>query len=89
MKEEGVCSANSRTRESAGWIRCCSASKSRPASVAITISPSTTHRGGSSASTAATNSGKYRVSGFSLRLPSSTSSPSRKTIDLNPSHLGS
>src|SRR5437588_12137605 len=55
----------------------------------MTISPSTTQRVGNSAVAAATNSGKYRVIGFSLRLPTSTCPPSRKTIDLNPSHLGS
>ena len=38
---------------------------------------------------ASTTSGKYRVIGRSLRLPISTSSWSRKTIDRNPSHLGS
>ena len=53
------------------------------------ISPSITARGGKFASTASTTSGKYRVIGRSLRLPISTSSPSRKMIDLNPSHLGS
>ena len=55
----------------------------------MTISPSTTQRSGSSALTAATTSGKYRVIGFSLRLPISTSSPSRKMIDRKPSHFGS
>src|SRR3984885_11098746 len=55
----------------------------------MTISPSITQRSGNSAMAAATNSGKYRVIGFSLRLPTSTWSPSRKRIDLNPSHLGS
>jgi hypothetical protein len=39
--------------------------------------------------TAAATSGKYRVIGRSLRLPISTSSPSRNTIERNPSHLGS
>ena len=58
MKDAGVVSASIRTRESAGWMRCCSASKSRPWSVAMTISPSITQRSGSSACTAATNSGK-------------------------------
>jgi len=38
---------------------------------------------------AATTSGKYRVSGRSLRLPSSTASPSLKQIDRKPSHFGS
>jgi hypothetical protein len=38
---------------------------------------------------AATTSGKYRVSGRSLRLPSSTLSPSLKQIDRKPSHFGS
>ena len=89
MKEAGVCSASIRTRESAGWMRCCSASKSNPRSVAMMISPSMTQRSGSSALAAATSSGKYRVIGRSLRLPSSTSSESRKQIDLKPSHFGS
>jgi len=53
------------------------------------ISPSTTHRGGSSSRKARTSSGKYLVIGFSLRLPISISSPSRKTIDRKPSHFGS
>ena len=35
------------------------------------------------------SSGKYRVSGFSLREPSSTSSPSRNTMQRKPSHFGS
>ncbi len=33
--------------------------------------------------------GKYRVNGRSLRLVSSTLSPSRKTMQRNPSHFGS
>ncbi len=53
------------------------------------ISPSIAHRSGRFAFTASTSSGKYRVIGFSFRLPISTSSPSRKMIDRNPSHLGS
>jgi hypothetical protein len=76
MNEAGVCSASVGTRESAGWMRCWSASKSKPRSVAIMISPSITHRSGSSAVAAATSSGKYRVIGRSLRLPSSTCSRS-------------
>src|ERR1700743_881764 len=55
----------------------------------MTISPSITQRSGNSAAPTATTSGKYRVVGFSLRLPTSTWSPSRKRMDLNPSHLGS
>jgi hypothetical protein len=43
----GRVSASIRTRLSAGWMRCSSASKSSPTSPAMTISPSTTHRGGS------------------------------------------
>jgi len=70
-----------------GW--CSHASKSSPLPAAMTNSPSTTHRSGSWAWTAATTSGKYLVSGFSLRLPSSTSSPSRNTMQRKPSHLGS
>ena len=89
MNAAGVRSASSATREAAGCSRNCSASKSSPAAVARTISPSTTQRGGSSPRTAATTSGKYRVIGRPLRLPISTSSPSRYTIERNPSHLGS
>ena len=46
------------TREAAGWIRCRRASKSSRSPVTMTISPSTTHRSGSDAFTAATTSGK-------------------------------
>ncbi|CAM5320167.1 hypothetical protein SAFG77S_00013 [Streptomyces afghaniensis] len=87
--EAGVRSASIRTRESAGWIRSVSASKSRCPSRAITISPSTTERSGNRSRTAVTSSGKYLVKGFPVRLPSSTSSPSRKTIARNPSHFAS
>src|SRR5262245_56451888 len=48
-----------------------------------------THRAGNWPRIWLTSSGKYRVMGRSLRLPISTSSPSRKIIDRNPSHLGS
>ncbi|COW82526.1 Uncharacterised protein [Mycobacterium tuberculosis] len=58
MKEAGVRSASIRTLDSAGWMRCCSASKSKPWSVAMMISPSITQRCGSSALIAATSSGK-------------------------------
>jgi hypothetical protein len=58
MKDAGVCSASIRTRESAGWMRCCRASKSKPWSVAMTISPSITQRFGNSTWAAATSSGK-------------------------------
>ncbi|CPU64783.1 Uncharacterised protein [Mycobacteroides abscessus] len=54
----GVCSARRRTRDAAGWMRCWSTSNSRRPSRATTISPSTTHRGGSAARTASTTSGK-------------------------------
>ena len=87
--ETGVCSASIRTRLSAGWMRCCSASKSSRPSVTRMISPSTTQRGGRFCRRASTSSGKYRVIGRSLRLPSSISSPSLKTIVRKPSHFGS
>ncbi len=58
MNAAGVCPASRFTRDTAGWMRCCSASKSSPESVAMTISPSTTQRSGSSARNAATSSGK-------------------------------
>ena len=87
----GVRSASIRTRLSAGWIRCWSASKSSrsPDSPITMTSPSTTHRSGRFARSASTSSGKYRVIGRSLRLPISTSSWSRKTIERKPSHFGS
>ena len=46
--DAGVSAARRRTRDSAGWMRCSSASKSRPRVVGggETISPSTTHRCG-------------------------------------------
>ena len=44
---------------------------------------------GKAVRTASTISGKYRVIGFSLRLPISTMSPSRKMTDRKPSHFGS
>ena len=72
----GVCSASIFTRLAAGWIRCCSASKSSlsPEAPITTISPSTTQRSGRFALIASTSSGKYRVIGRSFRLPISTSS---------------
>ncbi len=85
----GVRSASVRTREAAGWMRSLSASKSSRPSRATTISPSITHRSGSRSRSASTSSGKYLVSGLPLRLPSSTSAPSRKTIARNPSHFAS
>jgi hypothetical protein len=90
-KPAGVCSLSSFTRLAAGWMRCCNASKSsRLLTVSATItSPSITARSGKLARMASTTSGKYRVIGFSLRLPISTSAPSRKMIDRKPSHFGS
>ena len=81
--------ASSSTRESAGWMRWERTSKSRPFRPTITISPSSTHRSGRFSFREATSSGKYRVNGFSLRLPRTTSSPSRNTMQRKPSHLGS
>src|ERR1700712_1446910 len=89
MNDAGVFVARNRTRLSAGCRRSCSASKSNPAEVATTISPSITHRSGNATLAASTSSGKYRVSGRSLRLPYSTLSPSRKQMDRKPSHFGS
>ena len=43
INDEGVSFASFATREAAGCRRSCNASKSRPRSVMITISPSTTH----------------------------------------------
>lgn len=57
-KDAGVFSASSRTRDCAGWMRCCNASKSSDWPLISTISPSTTHLGGSSCRMASTSSGK-------------------------------
>ena len=54
----GVSVASMFTLEAAGWMRWSRASKSRPGPLAITISPSTTQRGGSWALAASTISGK-------------------------------
>src|SRR5438105_4115964 len=70
-------------------MRRSSASKSSPPAPTMTISPSRTQRAGRAAASGATSSGKYRFIGFSSRLWSSISSPSRKTIVRNPSHFGS
>jgi hypothetical protein len=63
--------------------------EARSSVAGTTISPSTTHRCGSEASSGASSSGKYRVNGRSLRLANSIASPSRKTMQRNPSHFGS
>src|SRR5260370_41801727 len=85
----GVASLSIRTRESAGWMRCCRAPKSRPFSPTTISSPSRTTFSGRSLRNAGTTSGKYRVIGRAPRLTSSTLSPSRKTSVRKPSHLGS
>ena len=89
--EAGVCPASSRTRLSAGCTRWSRASKSsrRPSPAGMMISPSITQRAGMCLRTASTSSGKYLVIGRSLRLPISTSAPSRKMTERKPSHLGS
>src|SRR5439155_15844773 len=87
--EAGASAARSFTRDAAGWMRRSSASKSSPPAPTMTISPSTTQRSGSVAVRGATSSGKYRFIGFSSRLCSTTSSPSRNTNVRKPSHLGS
>ena len=89
MYAAGVSAASFVTWLSAGWNRCESRSKSSPCSVMITISPSTTARFGNADRMGSRSSGKYRVSGRSLRGPSSTSSPSRNTMQRKPSHFGS
>jgi hypothetical protein len=58
MKLAGVAAASDATRLAAGWMRCCSAQKSRPPSPATTISPSITTRDGRFRLTASTTSGK-------------------------------
>jgi hypothetical protein len=91
MNLAGVVSDSIFTRLAAGWMRWARTSKSRrsPVGPTTTISPSMTQRVGRLAFTASTSSGKYLVIGRSLRLPISTSSPSRKMMDLKPSHFGS
>ncbi|CAM5447548.1 hypothetical protein SCYAM73S_08267 [Streptomyces cyaneofuscatus] len=54
----GVLSASIRTRESAGWMRSLSRSKSSRPSCAMTSSPSMTQRGGRFSRTASAISGK-------------------------------
>ena len=55
---EGIDWESFATRDAAGCSRNCSASKSRPCGVAITISPSTTHPAGRRGSSASCSSGK-------------------------------
>ena len=57
-ERDGVSSASIFTRDSAGWMRSESRSKSSPSSVAMTISPSSTHRSGSAASSGSTQLGE-------------------------------
>ena len=72
------------------WDNDSQSNRVRPSiSRGTTTSPSTTHLSGSSRRTASTSSGKYRVSSLVLREPSTTSSPSRNTMQRNPSHFGS
>ena len=56
--EAGVSFASFATREAAGCSRSCSASKSSPRGVAMTISPSMTQPSGSRSSKASCSSGK-------------------------------
>src|SRR4029078_4141272 len=56
-KSAGVSPASRATRLAAGWMRCCSAQKSRPPSPATTISPSITARGGALRRTGSTTAG--------------------------------
>src|SRR5256885_4949471 len=70
-------------------MRCRRASKSSRPSRATTISPSKTTRRSGSALSAATSSGKKRVSVCALFDWSTTRSPSRKARQRKPSHFGS
>ena len=54
----GIAAASLLTREAAGCSRSCSASKSSPSGVAMTISPSTTQPGGRRSISASCSSGK-------------------------------
>ncbi len=60
MNDAGVSFISRRTRDSAGWMRCCSASKSSPVPSAVntTTSPSITNSSAGSVPTASTISGK-------------------------------
>src|SRR5881409_3715800 len=59
--EAGVACASLATRDAAGCRRICSASKSRPWGVVITISPSTTQPRGSCSSSASCKSDRKSV----------------------------
>jgi hypothetical protein len=85
----GVVSASMFTRLAAGWMRSDNASKSRRPSRPTTSSPSSTTPDGRPAASRSTISGKYLFSGLLERDCSTTSSPSRKTRQRNPSHFGS
>jgi len=87
--EAGACAESSFTRDAAGWMRKSRVSKSSPPTPTITISPSITQRSDGMAASGAMSSGKYRFMGFSSRLCSRISSPSRNTSVRKPSHLGS
>ena len=88
--EAGVSRDSSSTRDAAGWIRCDSVSKSRPVGsgdhdLAVDDAGSgrlarvATRPARGSSGSAASRSG----------CPRTTSSPSRKTMQRNPSHFGS
>ncbi len=64
------------------------ASEPSPAGVASTISPLSTHGGGSSVLTAAASFEKYRVIGRWFRLPISPSSPYRKSTGSHSTGVG-
>ena len=87
--DAGVSAASIRTRDSAGWIRSWSRSKSSPAGPATTISPSTALSAGNAFESAAGSSGKYRFSGRLSRLWISTSPRVENTMARKPSHFGS
>ena len=59
--EDGIAFDSFATRDAAGCSRNCSASKFRPPSVAITISPSITQPGGSRSSSACVQLGKISI----------------------------
>src|SRR6185437_14908080 len=87
--QAGVASLSILTLDSAGWIRCWRAPKSRPPLPTTISSPSRTTLSDLRVRNAGSSSGKYRVMGRAPRLISSTWSWSLKTRVRKPSHLGS
>ena len=88
--DAGVSFASFATRDAAGWSRSCSASKSSPRGVAITISPSSTQPVGQRLVQRLSQLGEVAVQRLQVAaLDVDVCSPPRKTIARKPSHFGS